>query len=341
MLDFGDTVSGFFLRGPNGRLISLTGFLLARDFSKVAPRMADADFSVLDPLIAGTKPSPVVLVLHPDERAQSYFVIESTLAGTRRKMKIFQDTEEIVLDSLENNQLPVVEIEELKKAVLISRKNHTPVSLRIRHLELQANLPQSWRDTIRRIFEVNLFPPSQKAASLHQYLGALRDDVRKTMFKRYLSQCIWIDGRSGLLGSVAPARAGDAEATFTFTPFTGSDAQVFGFVEFLAKDEQGHYVAMEDQANVYPVPLAGKEWNSPTVHFYDPEFRERIQAEEFCSLYRGMEKLCELGAPVLVYEPDQTNSAIRLRVLKPSGTGDDFMSLSVSSFASQSLVWEK
>ncbi len=54
-----------------------------------------------------------------------------------------------------------------------------------------------------------------------------------------------------------------------------------------------------------------------------------------------MEKLCELGAPVLVYEPDQTNSAIRLRVLKPSGTGDDFMSLSVSSFASQSLVWEK
>ena len=170
MLDFGDTVSGFFLRGPNGRLISLTGFLLARDFSKVAPRMADADFSVLDPLIAGTKPSPVVLVLHPDERAQSYFVIESTLAGTRRKMKIFQDTEEIVLDSLENNQLPVVEIEELKKAVLISRKNHTPVSLRIRHLELQANLPQSYVyiDIPHRNIKKNL----NMSKSLINYLGS-------------------------------------------------------------------------------------------------------------------------------------------------------------------------
>ena len=54
-----------------------------------------------------------------------------------------------------------------------------------------------------------------------------------------------------------------------------------------------------------------------------------------------MEKLCELGAPVLVYEPEQINTAIRVRVLKPSNQGGALMSLSVSSFASRNIVWQK
>ena len=54
------------------------------------------------------------------------------------------------------------------------------------------------------------------------------------------------------------------------------------------------------QANVYPIPLAEMSWTSPTLHFYDAAFRERMNLDEYYSLYRGLEKLCELGAPVAV-----------------------------------------
>ena len=304
--------------------------------------MVDADFSVLDPFIVGTEPSQLVLMLHPDERAQSYFILDSTIAGTRRKMKVFQDVEEIVHTSLENEQLPVIELDELKKAVLASRKNRAPVALRIRHLVLRSNLPATWRIAIRQLFESNLLREFDKSTPIQRHLGTLRNAIRATMFERYLSRCIWLDAYSGVLGEVVATPASDPEMLrFTFSPFMGNDAQMFGFIESLDKDEHGNYVAMEDEAIIYPIPLLGKEWNSPTVHFNDSDFRERIKANEFYSLYRGMEKLRNFGAPVLVYEPEQIHTAIRLRILKPSGTGSDFMSLSVSSFASHNVVWDR
>lgn len=341
ILNFGTAVSGFFLRQPNGRLIALTAFFLARDFSKVAPRMASADFTVLDPFIAGTKASQLVLVLHPADRAQSYFLLDATVAGSRRTMKIFQDTEEIIMNCLENDQLPVIELEELKRAILISRKNQSPVSLRIRHLELRDNLPKNWLGMIKEIFEVNLKAPNDKTERLENHLETLRREVRATMFKRFLSHCIWIDAASGELGSVTPSKINEFEFKFGFTPFVSGDAQMYDFIESLAKDEDGHYVAMGDQANVYPVPLAGKEWTSPTVHFYDEDFRKRMEFEEYYSLYRGMERLSELGAPVLVYERDSVEQAIPVRVLKPSAKGGALVSLSVASFASRNIVWSK
>ena len=340
VLDFSKSVSGFLLRGPGGRLMSLSEFLMTRDFKKVAPKMVSADFRILDAFIDGTRPSPLVLVLHPAERAQSYFLLDSTVGGKRRSMKIFQNAEEIVHNSLEDGNLPVLELDELKQAVWVSRKNQSPISLRIRYLELRESLPKAWKRRIREIFQVNLSPALGKSEAVEERLAMLRGEVRATMFEQYLCHCIWMDSASGQLGAVALLRTHGRDS-YRFEPFLGGDAQMMDFLDCIAKDEAGHYVHMGDQANVYPTPQAGRGWASPTLHFYDVDFRERTGVDEHYSLYRGLEKLCEFGAPVLVYVEGEIDTAITVKVLKPSNKGGGLMSRSVPSFASRDIVWQK
>ena len=341
ILDFGDAVSGFFVRGTNGRLISLAGFSLSRDLRKVAPRTAPTDLAILDPFIGNTKPSSLMLMLHLSARAQSYFLTDSTIAGARRTMKIFEGTEEIVLNCLDNQQFPVIELEDMKRAILAGRESQAPVSLQVRHLDLRDSIPRSWLTIIRDIFEANLRTSVDKSITMEGHLTSLRQRVRSTMFDRYLSHCTWVDSHSGEVGTVNPSKLGEVKRRLEFAPFTGGDVHMADFIDSLARDEQGNHVTTFGRANVYPIPLPRKEWSSPTLHIYDRSFRERLGLDEYYSLYRGLDILSQMGAPVLVYDRNQLGRTIPVRVLKPSPKGGDLVSLSVSSFSSRHVVWDK
>jgi hypothetical protein len=336
LLDFTGSVGRFLLLSPKGQLFALTGFRTSADFARLVPQICGASFHDIYPLIAGSRPSRILLVLHPGEHAHAYFLMEIETGGTRRVAKVFQEAEELVAEAVKDDLLPVILLDELQKAAAMSRRNRAPLSVRLRYLELRANLPQSWREAAKEVFLGNAAVGGDKGEILESRLVELRREINRSMLDGYLGKCIWLDARSGLLGRPAPNRDRSG-----FTSFVTGDPNVVSFGKSLARDADGRFAMRTNFANVVPALVKGMSWTAPTVHVYDQPFRESFGLEEYYSLYQGLRALSDVGAPVLIHRGGTLDNAIPVALLRPATGHDLFTQVCVREFPGREVVWEK
>ena len=135
MLDYTSTVGGFLFWSPKGQLFALKRFVVTRDFSKIQPQVASANFHAAYPLFSRMTESNINLVLHPTQQAHAYFLMDIQAGPKKKTIKVFQESSEIIASAIESHKFPVIHFGELQKAVMTSRQNQSPVSIRIRFLE--------------------------------------------------------------------------------------------------------------------------------------------------------------------------------------------------------------
>lgn len=334
LLDFSGSIGAFVLLSQKGKLFALNGISISSDFSKLAPRINTANFYAVHPLVSRVKPSNIVLVIHPGDRAQAYFLMDIKTGPMKKTIKVFQETVDIITSALEDDCFPIIHLGELQKAALQSRKNQTPLSIPIRYLELIPTLPLTWSAAVKDLFLVNAEASGDKTVLLEDKLRVLRDEVRDSMFEIYLTKCIWLDSASGYLG-----RLQFENTNQKFSPFGPGDAQTTSFMQSLARQADGSFETRQEFANVIPSLVKQHPWTSPTLHIYDDDFRVKNRLDEFYSLYKGLKALCAIGAPVLLHGGAELEGAIPVTLLQPSGRGGDITQISVREFPAKEIVW--
>ncbi len=334
MLDYTAVMGGFLFWSPKGQLFALNRFVVSRDFSKILPQLASADFHVVYPLFSGMIESNINLVLHPTQHAHAYFLMDIKAGPTRKTVKVFQESSEIVGNALASQKFPVIHFGELQNAVVTSRRNQSPISIRIRFLELRPNLPKILRDAAMEVFVANANPEGNKEARLEYKLATLAKELRRGMVENYLVKCLWLNPVTNHLGMMTCN-----DQLSGFSKFVSGDADVTAFERCLARDQDGHYEAQTGIANVLPVLLSQVKWNSPTVHIYDEEFRQAHRLQEYYSLYAGLKALCAVGPPVLVHEAYELPEAVPVHLLRLVG-GGPAASAGMREFPTRHLVWD-
>jgi len=334
MLDYTSTVGGFLFWSPKGQLFALNRFVVSRDFSKILPQVASANFHVAYPLFSRMTASNINLVLHPTQHAHAYFLMYIKAGPKKKTVKVFQESSEIIGNAIASQKFPVIHFGELQKAVMTSRRNQSPVSIRIRFLELRANLSKVLRDAASDLFVTNANPEGNKEARLEYKLAAVGAELRRAMVADYLVNCLWLNPVTNHLGMMTCN-----DKASGFSKFVSGDADVTAFERCLARDEDGHYVARTGFANVLPVMLSQVKWNSPSVHIYDEEFRNTHRLEEYYSLYTGFKALCAAGAPVLMHEAYELPEAVPVHLLR-LGKGSPATLRSMREFPTRHLVWD-
>ena len=107
----------------------------------------------------------------------------------------------------------------------------------------------------------------------------------------------------------------------------------------LARDGDGHYVARTGFANVIPAMLSNVQWNSPSVHIYDEDFRNAYRLEEYYSLYAGFKALCAAGVPVLKHEAYELPEAVPVHLLSLADAPPAVLRR-MREFPIRHLVWD-
>jgi len=336
LLDFSDSIGAFVILSQKGQLFALNGIAISGDFSKLAPRINTANFHAVHPLVTKVKPSNIVLVIHPGERSQAYFLIHIKAGPMKKTVKVFQETVDIITSALEDDCFPIIHLGELQKAALQSRKNQTPLSIPIHYLELRSTLPLTWGASVKDLFLVNAETNGDKTVLLEDKLQVLRNEVRNSMFEKFLTKCIWLDAGSGYLG-----RLQFQNSHQKFLPFGPCDGQTTSFLQSLVRQEDGSFETRQEFANVIPLLVKQHPWTSPTLHIYDDDFRSKNRLDEFYSLYKGLKALYAIGAPVLLHGGGELGSVIPVTLLRPSGRGGDITQISAREFPAKEIVWAK
>ena len=334
MLDYTSAVGGFLFWSPKGQLFALKRFVVSRDFSRILPQVSSANFHVAYPLFSRMTESNINLVLHPTSQAHAYFLMDIKAGPTKKTVKVFQESSEIIASAIASQKFPVIHFGELQKAVMVSRRNQAPVSIRIRFLELRANLPKVLRDAATDIFVANANPEGNKEARLEYKLASVGAELRRGMVENYLVKCLWLNPVTNHLGMMTCN-----DQASGFSNFVSGDVDVTAFERCLARDEDGHYVAQKGVANVLPVMLSHVKWNSPSVHVYDEAFRAAHRLQEYYSLYTGFKALCAVGAPVLMHESYELPQAVPVHLLRLD-KGSLATLNRMREFPTRHLVWE-
>ena len=334
MLDYTSTVGGFLFWSPKGQLFSLNRFVVSRDFSRILPQVSSANFHVAYPLFSRMTESNINLVLHPTQQAHAYFLMDIKAGPTQKTVKVFQDSSEIIGNAIASQKFPVIHFGELQKSVVESRRNQSPVSIRIRFLELRANLTKVLRDAATDLFVANANPEGNKEARLEYKLANVGAELRRAMVENYLVHCLWLNPVTNHLGMMTCN-----DKSSGFSKFVSGDADVTAFERCLARDEDGHYVARTGFANVLPAMLSHLKWNSPSVHIYDEDFRTAHRLEEYYSLYNGFEALCAAGVPVLKHEAYELPEAVPVHLLGLEKGSPATLS-GMREFPIRHLVWD-
>lgn len=334
MLDYTGTVGGFLFWSPKGQLFALRRFIVTRDFSRILPQLASANFRAAYPFFSRMTESNINLVLHPTQQAHAYFLMDIKTGPTQKTVKVFQESAEIIASAIESQKFPVIHFGELQKAVMKSRKNQSPISIRIRFLELRPGLPKALRDAATEIFVANATTEGDKDARLEYKVATLARELRRGMVEDYLVKCLWLNPVTNHLGMMT---CNDQQSGFS--QFVSGDADVTAFERCLARDEDGHYRSMTGIANVLPVMLSQVKWNSPTVHIYDEAFRSAHRLQEYYSLYAGLKALCAVGPPVLVHEAYELPDAVPVHLLELSGVSPG-AAIGMREFPTRHLVWD-
>lgn len=334
MLDYSATVGGFLFWSPKGQLFALNRFVVSRDFSKILPQVASANFHVAYPLFSRMIDSNITLVLHPTRQAHAYFLTAIKAGATRKTVKVFQESTEIVSNALASEKFPVIHFGELQNAVKTSRLNQSPVSIRIRFLELRPNLPRVLRDAALEVFAANADPAGNKEARIEYKLATLEKELRRGMVENFLVKCLWLNPITNHLGMMTCN-----DQLSGFSKFISGDAEVTAFERCLARDADGHYDAQTGIANVIPLMLSNVKWNSPSVHIYDEAFRETHRLQEYYSLYAGLKALSAIAPPVLVHQSYELPQTVPVHLLRLSH-GSPATLIGMRSFPTRHLVWD-
>ena len=333
MLDYSDLVGRFPVWSPKGQLFALNQFVVSADFTRVQPRVTSADFHVLYPLLSSMHPSNIVLVLHPGERAYGYFLMDIKAGSASKQVKVFQEAEEIALGAIATNRFPVIHFGELQKAVVTSRANKSPLSIRLRYLELRSGLPGALLEAATETFVANATATGDKGMRLEYKLSQVDTALKRLMVDKYLAKCIWLDPVTSHLGKMM---CNDQKCGFA--KFITGDAAITAFGKSLERRGDGKFEAYTDFANVLPTMLPHLKWNSPTVHVYDEEFRESYRLQEYYSLYEGLKALSSIGAPVLLHRGYELPQSIPVHLLRP--TGAPGAQVRVREFPMRHVVWD-
>ena len=334
MLDYTSAVGGFLFWSSKGQLFALDRFVVSRDFSKILPRVASANFRVAYPLFERMTESNINLVLHPTQHAHAYFLMDIKAGRAKKTVKVFQESSEIIGNAIASRKFPVIHFDELQKAVVASRRNQSPISIRIRFLELRGNLPKVLRDAAVEIFAANADPEGNKQARLDYKLATLSRELRRGMLEHYLVKCLWLNPTTNHLGMMTCN-----DQLSGFSKFVSGDADVTAFERCLARDEDRHYQAQTRIANVLPVIMFHLKWNSPTVHIYDEAFRNAHRLQEYYSLYSGFKALSAVGSPVLVHESYELPESVPVHLLRLD-KGSPATLIGMRDFPTRHLVWE-
>jgi hypothetical protein len=334
MLDYTDTVGGFLFWSPKGQLFALNRFIVSRDFSRIQPQVASANFHAVYPLFSNMVESNINLVLHPTQQAHAYFLMDIKVGPTRKTVKVFQESSEIINDAIASQKFPVIHFGELQKAVMVSRRNQSPVSIRIRFLDLRPNMSKTLRDAATDVFVANANLEGNKEVRLEYKLATVERELRRAMVEDYLVNCLWLNPTTNHVGMMTCN-----DQLTGFSKFASGDADVTAFERCLARDQDGRYVAQTGIANVLPRMLTQVKWNSPSVHVYDEAFRQAHRLEEYYSLYTGLKALCAAGAPVLVHKSYELPDAIPLHLLRLD-RGDAALLNRMRRFPVRHLDWD-
>jgi len=333
MLDYSATVGGFLFWSPKGQLFALNRFVVSRDFSKILPEVASANFHVAYPLFSRMIDSNINLVLHPTQQAHAYFLMDVQAGATRKTVKVFQESTEVVASALASLKFPVIHFGELQKAVMTSRCNQSPISIRIRFLELRENLSRVLRDAAVEVFAVNSDPKGNKEARIEYKLASLEKELRRGMVENYLVKCLWLNPITNHLGMMTCN-----DQLSGFSKFISGDADVTAFERCLARDADGHYEAQTGIANVIPLVMSQVKWNSPTVHVYDEAFRSAHHLQEYYSLYAGLKALSAIAPPVLVHQSYELPQTVPVHLLRL--TDESPAARGMRAFPTRHLVWD-
>lgn len=334
MLDYSATVGGFLFWSPKGQLFALNRFVVSRDFSRILPQVASANFHVAYPLFSRMIDSNINLVLHPTQHAHAYFLTEIKAGATRKTVKVFQESTELVGNALASLKFPVIHFGELQKAVMTSRRNQSPISIRIRFLELRANLSKVLRDAAVEVFTANADSRGNKEARIEYKLATLEKELRRGMVENYLVKCLWLNPVTNHLGMMTCN-----DKMSGFSKFVSGDADVTAFERCLARDADGHYEAQTDIANVIPLMLSHVKWNSPTVHVYNEAFRSAHRLQEYYSLYAGLKALSAVAPPVLVHQAYELPQRVPVQLLR-LGDASAATLIGMRTFPLRHLVWD-
>ena len=334
MLDYSGIVGGFLFWSPKGQLFALNRFVVTRDFSKILPQVASANFHAVYPLFSRMIESNINLVLHPTQQAHAYFLMDIKAGPTRKTVKVFQESSEIVSSAIDSQKFPVIHFGELQNAIMTSRQNQSPVSIRIRFLELRPSLPKVLRDAATELFITNSDNQGNKEARLEYKIASIAAELRRGMVQDYLVKCLWLNPVTNHLGMMQ----GNDQLS-GFSKFVSGDADVTAFERCLARDEEGHYESLTGIANVLPRMLSHVRWNSPTVHVYDEAFREAHRLQEYYSLYAGLKALCAVGPPVLMHQSYELPEAVPVHLLRLA-EGSPSTLISMRDFPTRHLVWD-
>ena len=336
MLDYSEPLGRFLFLSQKGQLFALDGLSISADLSKLAPRASSTSFNAVYPLITRIRPSNVSLVVQAGEPSNAYFLVNRSRDGSGKRMRVRQDTPEIIMTALKSDRFPVVHLGELQKIVNTSQKNQSPLSLPIRYLELRPQLPDTWSAALKDVFFANAESNQDKTEVLEQKLRILRDEIKATMLEQYLSKCMWLNDGGSMLGMLRYK-----ENNTEFVPFDTGDSQITAFVNSLEKSSEGKYIGRRDFANVISTLVKKNPWVSPTLHIYDPIFRAQHDLSEHYSLYNGLRVLCDIGAPVLLHREEGFDTTIPVVLLKPSHAGGQITQVSVREFPTRDVVWTK
>jgi hypothetical protein len=253
---------------------------------------------------------------------------------TRKSVKVFQEPSEIIDKAIASQRFPVIHFGELQKAVMASRRNQSPISIRIRFLELRPNLSKVLRDAATEIFVANANPEGNKEARLEYKLATVGRELRRSMVENYLVNCLWLNPTTNHVGMMTCN-----DQLSGFSKFVSGDADVTAFERCLARNEDGQYLAQTGIANVLPHMLTHVKWNSPSVHVYDEAFRNAHHLQEYYSLYAGLKALCAVGAPVLVHKSYELPDAVPVHLLRLD-RGDTATRNRMRDFPTRHLVWD-
>jgi hypothetical protein len=333
MLDYTSAVGGFLFWGPKGQLFALNRFIVSRDLSKILPQVVSANFHVAYPLFARMTQSNINLVLHPTQHAHAYFLMDIKAGPAKKTVKVFQESSEIIGNAIASQKFPVIHFGELQKAVIVSRRNRSPISIRIRFLELRPNLTKALRDAAMDIFVANANPEGNKQARLEYKLATLSGELRRGMVEDYLVKCLWLNLTTNHLGMMTCN-----DQLSGFSKFVSGDADVTAFERCLARDEDGHYQAQTGVVNVLPAIQPRVKWNSPTVHVYDEPFRSANRLQEYYSLHAGLKALCAVGPPVLVHESYELPESVPVHLLRLN-KGSQATLMAMREFPTRHLAW--
>ncbi len=334
LLDYSDTVGGFLFWSPKGQLFALNRFVVSRDFSRIVPQVASANFRVVYPFFSRMTESNINLVLHPTQQAHAYFLVDIKSGPARKTIKVFQESSEIIDDAIASEKFPVIHFGELQNAVMTSRRNQSPVSIRIRFLQLRPGLPRVLRDALTEVFVTNAEHGGNKEARLEYKIATLAKELRRGMVEDYLVNCLWLNPLTNHLGMMTCN-----DQISGFSKFVSGDVDITAFEHCLGRDEEGHYEAQTGVANVLPVLLSKVKWNSPTVHVYDETFRTTHRLQEYYSLYEGLKALCGVGPPVLVHQAYELPEAVPVYILRLANASPATL-LGMREFPIRHLVWD-